>query len=51
MKIIILKDAVEFLDLCGSALEDNEVTGNLIFGLAKKLAKNKHSYSGEAPFY
>jgi predicted GNAT family acetyltransferase len=51
MKIIIPDDANEFLGLCAGALEDNEVAGNLIFGLANKLARNKNAYSDENPFY
>ena len=51
MEIENPKNAEEFFKKTHETLEKDEVKGNLIFGLANNLIKNKNQFGNDDPFY
>jgi predicted GNAT family acetyltransferase len=51
MEVVFPKDAHSFLQMSQKALEEDEINGNLIFGLSNTLLKNENTYGKEAPLY
>ena len=49
--VTYLPDARSFLKISQKALEEDEINGNLIFGLANILLKNEKAYGPDSPFY
>ena len=51
MEVFYLKDAKSFLEMTQKALEEDEINGNLIYGLSNVLIKNENTYGIDSPFY